>query len=212
METQEIKVYTENEKRIRINKATQEQCWKFAEDWVAKHPTKYKDTGQDNLELIKKQIFFGKVGEAAAQIFSEENFPGSLISDVDYEIYEDSEKSWEADLKVDTRPLHVKSYCANMWANKIPRSWTWQYKSANGRTDDLFSTKNVHRKDLIVCCDVSDCEIDKNLYVDIMIVSEWGKLLPYMAYPVFSSQKNYKRSIYYQTVLDVANNEEFITI
>lgn len=207
-----LKLYSTGEHRIKIDKKSQEDCWQFANNWIKNNPHKYQDTGQSNSNVIRNQIFFGKVGEVAARIFANINFKNSKLSEVDYIIYSDKDKSWDSDLKIDGVPLHVKSYSSPMWNGRIPRSWIWQFKSSSGRKDDLFSDKENHASDIVICCDVSDCIPSDDLFVDIMLVSTWSELQPYLTYPMFASQKNNKKSIYYQTILDVLNNEEFITI
>jgi len=213
MNTNEVslKLYNDGERRVKIDQETQDKCWQFANDWVAKNPSKYKDTGQTDANTVRNQIFFGKVGEVAVRIFANKTFKGAALNDVDYTLYEDKDKSWDSDLNVDGVPLHVKSYCPKMWGSRIPRSWTFQYKS-NGRIDVLFSERKSHAQDIVVGCEVSDCSPTEGLYADVILIGRWSELLPYIGYPVFESQKANKRDIYYQTILDVLNGEEFITI
>ena len=83
----------------------------------------YQDSHQTDLTKIRQDHYVSKVGEAAvAAVFQHY---GRQVQGPDYGIYQGRQKSWDADLYIDTIPLAVKTQTSAA-AAKYGLSWTFQ--------------------------------------------------------------------------------------
>lgn len=86
----------------------------------------YSDSRQSNKQKVWKDHFISKIGEEAVyKTFSK--FTNN-VTEPDYKIYYEKDKSWDADLKVNNIGLAVKTQ-AKSSADKFGLSWTFQYGS-----------------------------------------------------------------------------------
>lgn len=96
-------------------------AWQFAKR-VAE-TTNYADTNQLKTDKIRLDHFTSKVGEEAAKD-AMINF--AQVQGPDYNIYDVKQKSWDADLFINSLPLAVKTQKLSA-ALRYGLSWTFQY-------------------------------------------------------------------------------------
>ena len=97
---------------IRITKEMQEACKTFAEEVISTNVEEYAKRNQTDIELIKKQIYEGKLAEWATCKFYKD-MKMDHCTEPDMKIYSKDEKSFDADLHIKfrnfRRNIHVKS-------------------------------------------------------------------------------------------------------
>ena len=94
--------------------------------------TDYSDSNQMRIDKIIKDHFVSKAGEEATKIVMRRF---AVVRGPDYCIYPAKEKSWEADLFINTIPLAVKTQTTSA-AMRYGLSWTFQ--------------DGINRKDMIL--------------------------------------------------------------
>ena len=110
--------------KIKLNKITEyqeRQCKLFAEYSVDSSIDEYKSRMQSNRDKIKKDIYNGKIAEFMVYNYLFE--AGKYPSSPDLNIYKSVHKSYECDLYVKEKEIHVKSHKKN---DKYPVSWLFQ--------------------------------------------------------------------------------------
>jgi hypothetical protein len=109
-----VKVF--NEKQVvHLENAAIERAKKFASDVVG--TVNYRDSNQFNPTKIQDDHFVSKLGEEAVKKIFERL--GKQVQGPDYAIYSQSQKSWAADLQIDSKDLAVKNNekndCSKIW-------------------------------------------------------------------------------------------------
>ena len=83
----------------------------------------YQDSKQNRLQKIRDDHFVSKLGEEAVRMVFEAR--RCTVEGPDYEIYQGKQKSWVADLQVNTLDVAVKTQRRSA-ANRYGLSWTFQ--------------------------------------------------------------------------------------
>lgn len=94
----------------------------------------YRDSNQTKKQKIRDDHFVSKLGEAAVRIVFESR--NCIVEGPDYSIYEGKEKSWAADLKINTLDVAVKTQRRSA-AHRYSLSWTFQ--DSPRRRDPILS-------------------------------------------------------------------------
>lgn len=94
----------------------------------------YRDSNQRMKQKIRDDHFVSKLGEEAVHLVFEAR--GCVVQGPDYTIYDGKQKSWEADLRVNTLDVAVKTQRRSA-ANRYDLSWTFQDSPA--RHDPILS-------------------------------------------------------------------------
>lgn len=113
----------------------------------------YRDSRQTIKKKIRDDHFVSKVGEEAVRLVFE--MRRCTVDGPDYTVYNRKQKSWVADLKVNTLEVAVKTQRRST-ANRYDLSWTFQ--DSPERRDPILSTPDAWVC-LVVYEDLrSDCE------------------------------------------------------
>ena len=85
-----------------------------------------KQRGQWNVEKMKQDVAFGKLGEMAVYDYFVQ--AGQEVTPIDFEIYTGGNKSFDADLYWKGQHVHVKTQ-SSASAKRYGASWTFQAQS-----------------------------------------------------------------------------------
>lgn len=124
--------YFQTIQHVRLTASHANRAKHFAKEVVA--TTNYRDSRQWNSAKIEHDHFISKLGEEAVRLVFE-----TFTKDVkgpDYTIYQKKQKSWAADLFIDSVPLAVKTQGAEA-AKKYGLSWTFQ--AGSERRDPILA-------------------------------------------------------------------------
>lgn len=94
----------------------------------------YRDSSQTKKKKIRDDHFVSKLGEEAVRLVFEARH--CIVEGPDYAGYEDKQKSWRADLKINRLDVAVKTQRRSA-ANRYDLSWTFQDSPA--RRDPVLS-------------------------------------------------------------------------
>lgn len=94
----------------------------------------YRDSNQTIKKKIHDDHFVSKLGEEAVRLVFQAR--GCIVEGPDYTIYEKQQKSWAADLKINTLDVAVKTQRRSA-ANRYGLSWTFQ--DSPERRDPILS-------------------------------------------------------------------------
>jgi len=94
----------------------------------------YQDSNQTKKQKIRDDHFVSKLGEEAVRLVFETR--KCIVEGPDYTIYEDKQKSWTADLKINGLEVAVKTQRRSA-ANRYDLSWTFQ--DSPERRDPILS-------------------------------------------------------------------------
>ncbi len=171
-------IFTANEYEYVFNR-----CQQFAKKEYKTTKHVRANRKQFNQERIIHQTTIGKIGEFAVMFALLEK--GHAINSPDMEIT--MNKSFDADLCWNNRPLHVKSQSRKS-AEKFGTSWTFQKGGyGNGHTDPL--TKKVLDEDVVFCV------VDEKKVI-IYGPYPWMKVKPLLRDPVLERLKKIKQCVY----------------
>lgn len=95
----------------------------------------YRDSNQSRLQKIRDDHFVSKLGEEAVRAVFEARH--CQVIGPDYEIYEGKQKSWVADLKINSLEVAVKTQRRSA-AKRYGLSWTFQ--DSPKRRDPILET------------------------------------------------------------------------
>ena len=95
----------------------------------------YRDSNQTQIEKIRDDHFVSKLGEEAVQGIFEAR--SCIVEGPDYAIYDGKQKSWAADLKINSLDVAVKTQRRSA-ANRYGLSWTFQ--DSPERRDPILET------------------------------------------------------------------------
>lgn len=108
------------------------RCIKFADKEVKTSMGYRKQRGQWNVEKMKQDVAFGKLGEMAVYDYFVQ--AGQEVTPIDFEIYTGGNKSFDADLYWKGQHVHVKTQ-SSASAKRYGASWTFQAQSKKGHED-----------------------------------------------------------------------------
>lgn len=111
----ESKFYIDN---LYIKEEQLLNCKLFADRWLKKNPSLYSGRNQSIIKKIKKDIVQGKVAEW--MVYNKKKDEGYIVTEPDMNIYENYQKSYDADLLIGEYNIHIKSYISN---ERYPTSW-----------------------------------------------------------------------------------------
>jgi hypothetical protein len=94
----------------------------------------YRDSNQSRRQKIRDDHFVSKLGEEAVRLVFEAR--NCLVEGPDYTIYDGNQKSWVADLKINSLDVAVKTQRRSA-ANRYGLSWTFQ--DSPKRRDPILS-------------------------------------------------------------------------
>lgn len=126
---------TEDRNIIYVDAARAARCRDFATRSVGTNVDQYRRRNQTDPKVIERQIFVGKLGEVAAVEWLKRR--GYEPTEPDFEIYPANRKSYAADLRVVSQPIHVKSQEKSA-ADRFGLSWTFQYGGSTGSDREIF--------------------------------------------------------------------------
>jgi len=124
----------------KLTKYEKAQCKLFADYSVETHLDEYKRRGQEDIEKIKQDIYYGKIGEMMVYNYMKQDGIKD-VSPIDLNIYEHKQKSYDADFRVGAHNVHVKTHVVN---NNFPASWMFQ------KNDPL--TKDKSNTEVLFLC------------------------------------------------------------
>jgi len=114
-------------------------CRLFAKYCIETNIDEYARRNQTDINKIRSDIYHGKLAEMMThKLFIQR---GMKPNPVDFGIYEESYKSYDADILTKTKNIHVKS-C--LGSSPFPNSWLFQ------PNDHLVSAPTDH--DILVLC------------------------------------------------------------
>lgn len=117
---------------IRLSPEEVARARAFAEAVV--ETVNYRDSAQTKKKKICDDHFVSKVGEQAVRLVFEARH--CIVEGPDYTVYEDKQKSWRADLKINELEVAVKTQRRSV-ANRYDLSWTFQ--DSPRRRDPILS-------------------------------------------------------------------------
>ena len=103
-----------------------QRCMSFADKEVKTSIGYRKQRGQHNVEKMKEDVAFGKLGEMAVYDYFVQ--AGQEVTPIDFEIYTGGNKSFDADLYWKGQHVHVKTQSSES-AKRYGASWTFQAQS-----------------------------------------------------------------------------------
>lgn len=134
------------ETKIKLKAADKKLCQKFASSQISSSKNCYSYRGESRSSKILKDINIGKLGEIAAYRYLVQR--GFLIPPPDFNIYERSKKSFDADLtSMCGNHFHVKSQ-GEQSIKRYGKSWLFQ------KNDKI--TRAPTPKDWLVFTSISD--------------------------------------------------------
>ena len=143
-------------KKIHLNNPSKYQnlqCQLFSEFVVDTNKDEYSRRGSSDIDKLKDDIYWGKYAEF--MVWNHFLDSANTLSSVDVNIYSVKNKSFDADLKVNMSPVHVKS-CLD--SSKYPNSWMFQ------KFDPLFEAPNCEDKIcFVVICDNGSYMYESNI-------------------------------------------------
>lgn len=170
-------------KKYHIEPPTESQkelCARFAKESVASSFEHYsKRKNNTNYQKVIRDIYIGKCAEYS--VYNLFNTPGVYdVSEPDTNIYNTYQKSFDADLYIEGKHVHVKSYHAS---SKFAPSWVFDLK------DPVIyrTTKN----DVLALCDLNT-DGSGVLYMTKALLA-----VPFFRDPVLDKFKGIKTCIYY---------------
>ena len=98
----------------------------------------YRDSNQAAKKKIHDDHFVSKLGEEAVRLVFESR--DCIVQGLDYSIYESRQKSWAADLKINSLDVAVKTQRRSA-ANRYGLSWTFQ--DSPKRRDPILDLANA---------------------------------------------------------------------
>mgnify|MGYP000374336607 CR=1 FL=1 len=124
----------------------------------------YRDSNQTRLQKIRDDHFVSKLGEEAVRaVFEARN---CQVIGPDYEIYEGKQKSWIADLKVNSLDVAVKTQRRSA-AKRYGLSWTFQ--DSPKRRDPILETPEA--------------------WVSFVVLEDTGPAIECVVYPLLKVRK-----------------------
>lgn len=143
------------------------KCLQFAEDCIESSKALYAYRGASKTDKIKEDIYIGKMGEVG--VYLSHKADDKICSKPDFKIYKGRRKSFDADLFMNERAIHVKSQSSES-ARRYGNSWLFQrsdpvYINPN---DDLFYGTMVQDKTVFF---IKKCKINELLFEECKL--EW---------------------------------------
>lgn len=116
------------QKTKRIEQNLLDKTYIFAANSVKTSIDFYATRGQSDLKKVTWDIRNGKLAEEISYSLLSQTFPN--LSTPDYQIYQDKQKSWDADLKNDKVQIAVKSQDKKT-AERFGLSWVFSKNDTN---------------------------------------------------------------------------------
>lgn len=133
-----------------------DDCVEFAKASAKSNRDAVIDRGQDGGKMLELQITDGKMGECA--VFKYIRTMGERCSGVDFNVYDKEKKSFDHDLRTETKKIHVKSQNL-IKAKRYRYSWIFQFGSKSGARGHFDKEAfNPGDNDCVAFCTV----VDKN--------------------------------------------------
>jgi len=177
--------------KITIGKVGVDMINKFVEESYASSLDYYKTRGQENADKIKQDIYNGRLAELAVYKHYH-GLEGCQIGMPDFNVYDGSNKSYEADLFFTFNEkkynLHVKSQHIDQ-ANRFGSSWSFQ-------KNDSLTTRPV--KEDMVCL----CKVINKTTVEIMKPIKATKLIGVYGEPKLERLKHSKAVLYWKDLIE----------
>ena len=168
-----------------------EKCNQFARKQVETSMSQYRRRNQTNPERIVAQIIDGKLGELYA--CKEMRKKGFVCTDPDFEIYASRNKSFDADLYCNGRPVHVKSQNIDS-AKRYGASWVFQAGGVGfGNRDPCLDNS---QDDMCVFVTVDH----KNQSAAVLGPFNINDVRPHMKDPRLAYLKGIKKCIYLKDI------------
>lgn len=170
------------------------KCTSYAYNEYESSKIKRHQRNQHNKERIIKQNITGKIGEFAAMFHLLDK--GIECNSPDMKVYNGSKKSFDADLIMNEKPLHVKSQSKSTSDYLGCVSWTFQKGGKGfGHVDPLVVKK----------CDelVIFCHVD-NKNVEIYGPYKWDVIKPLLKDPMLNHLKGIKQCVYKKDLLNIS--------
>jgi len=165
-----------------------ETCTDFAQKQLVTSRSKYRQRNQSNQARITQQIADGKMGEifAARHLRTQ----GYTCTEPDFEIYTARNKSFDADLVIDSQQaVHVKTQNAES-ARRWGSSWVFQAGGVGyGNTDPLLDSTT---KDWVVFVKL-DAQTHSAMVIGPL---EMAQVKQHLKDPVLDRLKGIKKCIY----------------
>lgn len=179
----------EDWRRIDIPKDWQQKAWSFASNVNTDYYSTARAASSKNMQVA--QHFIGKLGEYAVKQYL------NATSNVDLNIYDTNNKTWNADLRFNDYKIHVKACAKYVFSeeNTFPVSWIFQYKNASGEggTDKLFT--HGTDKDIIALTYVKTNTPSEKNAVKICALVPWTKVKPLLTDPYKQSLVGIKKCL-----------------
>lgn len=168
-------------------------CTNFAINEFNSSKIKRYERKQFNKDRIIQQNIIGKIGEFAAMFYLLDQ--GHECNSPDMKVYDGPKKSFDADLILNGKPLHVKSQSKMTSSYLKCVSWTFQKGGKGaGHVDPLTQNKC---EDLIVFC-----HVDKK---QTMVYGpyKWNDVRSLLKDPLLDRLKGIKQCIYLEDLLKI---------
>lgn len=173
--------FTEEEYKYVLDKTT-----KYANQEYESSKKKRFQRNQFNKERIIQQNITGKIGEFAAMFYLLDQ--GLECNSPDMKVYSGSKKSFDADLMLNNRPLHVKSQSKQTSDYFGCVSWTFQKGGKGAGHTDPLTKRSIN--DLVIFCHVD------GQHVAIHGPFEWKDVKNLLKDPLLDRLKGIKQCIY----------------
>tara|TARA_B100000965_G_scaffold295132_1_gene253187 strand:- start:94 stop:651 length:558 start_codon:yes stop_codon:yes gene_type:complete len=173
--------FTDDEYKYVLEKTTKYACNEYESSKQKRFQRK-----QFNKDRIIQQNITGKIGEFAAMFYLLDQ--GKECNSPDMKVYNGSKKSFDADLMLNNRPLHVKSQSKTTSDYFNCVSWTFQKGGKGAGHTDPLTKKSVD--DLIIFCHVD------GQHVEIYGPYEWKDIKSLLKDPLLDRLKGIKQCIY----------------
>jgi len=165
--------------KIELRKPTQYEqriCKVFAEECAVSNSKEYSRRNQGNLEKVIQDIYYGKIAEVLVHdyLVSKRKNPSAP----DFMIYDSRTKSFDADIKVHTKKIHVKS-C--MDGSSFPNSWLFQPNDPiikNKSDDDILALVVLSNKPYMYFRTIKQSKLRKPLKTSLDKVVIYERDIP----------------------------------
>ncbi len=158
------------------SKYEQRICKVFAEECAVSNTNEYSRRNQSNLEKVTQDIYYGKIAEVLVHdyLVSKKKNPSAP----DFMIYDSRSKSFDADIKVHTKNIHVKSCLVT---SGFPNSWLFQPNDPiikNKSEDDILALVVLSSKPYMYFRTINQSKLSKPLKATLNKVAIYERDIP----------------------------------
>ena len=178
------------------------KCTQFARSLVGGNLDAYTRRNQSNPAKIEKDIRNGKLGEEFAYQYLSSKL--SHLTQPDYNIYDKSNKSWDADLKSDYIKIAVKSQNIDQ-SSIYGKSWIFQNREGQNYDVDKAIFQCQDENYYVVFVSLNTNQSKQNGMIEAIVKVKWLLDNNLFREPVEQHLKTNKKAVYLEDLERIGN-------